>query len=93
MRGLALTVRERIKRDAHAGDLYILPLCRGDLAKIIWHDGIGLPLNANRLNRGKFICPSESSRPTSISAAQMAYMPKGIACRNQQLTSRPRTAG
>ena len=52
MQGLALQVQESLKRDPHAGDLYI---CRGDLAKILWHDGIGLSLYAKRLDRGKFI--------------------------------------
>jgi IS66 Orf2 like protein len=41
MQGLALTVQESLKRDPHAGDLYIFRGRRGDLAKILWHDGIG----------------------------------------------------
>jgi transposase len=57
MQGLALTVREELKRDPHAGDLYIFRGRRGDLAKILWHDGIGLSLYAKRLDRGKFIGP------------------------------------
>ena len=42
----------------HAGDLYIFRGRRGDLAKILWHDGVGLSLYAKRLDRGKFIWPS-----------------------------------
>jgi transposase len=53
MQGLALTVQESLKRDPHAGDLYIFRGRRGDLAKILWHDGIGLSLYAKRLDRGK----------------------------------------
>jgi transposase len=45
MQGLALTVQESLKRDPHAGDLYIFRGRRGDLAKILWHDGIGLSLS------------------------------------------------
>jgi hypothetical protein len=41
MQSLALTVRESLKRDPHAGDLYIFRGRRGDLVKILWHDGIG----------------------------------------------------
>jgi transposase len=78
MQGLALTVQESLKRDPHAGDLYIFRGRRGDLAKILWHDGIGLSLYAKRLDRGKFIWPSASSGAVSISAAQMAYMLEGI---------------
>ena len=58
MQGLALQVQEQLKRDPHGGDLYIFRGRRGDLAKILWHDGVGLSLYAKRLDRGKFIWPS-----------------------------------
>jgi transposase len=54
MQGLALQVQEQLKRDPH-GDLYLFRGRRGDLAKILWHDGVGLSLYAKRLDRGKFI--------------------------------------
>ena len=38
---LALLVQEALKRDAHAGDLYVFRGRRGDLIKLIWHDGDG----------------------------------------------------
>ena len=79
MQGLALQVQESLKRDPHAGDLYIFRGRRGDLAKI--------------LDRGKFIWPSASGGAVSISAAQMAYMLEGIDWRNPQLTWRPKSAG
>ena len=44
MQGLALQVQEQLKRDPHASDLYIFRGRRGDLAKILWHDGVGLSL-------------------------------------------------
>jgi transposase len=66
---------------------------RGDLAKILWHDGLGLSLYAKRLDRGKFIWPSTKEGVVSISAAQMAYMLEGIDWRNPQLTWRPKSAG
>jgi len=49
-----------LKRDPHAGDLYIFRGRRGDLVKILWHDGLGMSLYAKRLDRGKFIWPSAS---------------------------------
>jgi len=58
MQGLALQVQEQLKRDPHCGDLYIFRGRKGDLAKILWHDGLGLSLYAKRLDRGKFIWPS-----------------------------------
>jgi transposase len=54
MQSLALTVQESLKRDPHAGDLYIFRGRRGDLVKILWHDGLGMSLYAKRLDRGKF---------------------------------------
>lgn len=93
MQGLALQVQEQLKRDPHAGDLYIFRGRRGDLAKVLWHDGIGLSLYAKRLDRGKFVWPSAKDGAVSISAAQMAYMLEGIDWRNPQLTWRPKSAG
>lgn len=97
MQGLALQVQEGLKRDPQAGDLYVFRGRRGDLAKILWHDGVGLSLYAKRLDRGKFIWPSASARTgmsvLSISPAQMAYMLEGIDWRNPQLTWRPKRAG
>jgi len=49
IQGLALQVQEQLKRDPHVGDLYIFRGRRGDLAKILWHDGLGLSLYANDL--------------------------------------------
>jgi transposase len=39
MQGLALQVQEGLKRDPHGGDLYLFRGRRGDLLKILWHDG------------------------------------------------------
>jgi transposase len=93
MQGLALQVQEGLKRDPHGGDLYIFRGRRGDLLKILWHDGLGLSLYAKRLDRGRFIWPSASGGAVAISAAQMSYMLEGIDWRNPQHTWRPRSAG
>jgi transposase len=47
MNGLALQVQEALGRDPHAGDLYVFRGVRGNLIKILWHDGIGMSLYAN----------------------------------------------
>jgi transposase len=52
MNGLALLVQEGLKRDPHAGDLYVFRGRSGSLVKILWHDGLGLSLYAKRLDRG-----------------------------------------
>jgi transposase len=93
MQSLALTIQESFKRHPHAGDLHIFRGRRGDLGKILWHDGIGLSLYAKRLDRGKFIWPSAAGGVVLISAPQRAYMLEGIDWRNPQLTWRPQSAG
>ena len=55
MNSLALQVQEALGRDPACGDLYVFRGRRGDLVKIIWHDGIGMSLYAKRLERGRFI--------------------------------------
>ena len=80
-------------RDPHAGDLYVFRGARGDLVKIVWHDGIGMSLYAKRLERGRFIWPSPADGVVAISAAQLAYMLDGIDWRNPVFTWRPDIAG
>jgi len=74
MNGLALQVQETLGRDPFAGDLFVFRGARGDLVKILWHDGLGLSLYAKRLERGRFVWPAASGGTVAISPAQLAYM-------------------
>ena len=93
MNGLALQVQQALERDPHAGDLYVFRGKRGDLLKILWHDGVGMSLYAKRLERGRFIWPSPAAGCVAISASQLGYMLDGIDWRNPQHTWRPQMAG
>jgi transposase len=93
MNGLALQMQEALGRDPHAGDLYAFRGKRGDLLKILWHDGLSMSLYAKRLERGRFLWPATRGDVAPISAAQLAYMLDGIDWRNPQLTYRPQAAG
>jgi transposase len=93
MPSLALTVQESLKRDPHAGDLYIFRGRRGDLVKILWHDGLGMSLYAKRLERGRFLWPSSADGVVTITPAQLGYLLEGIDWRMPQHTWRPRAAG
>jgi transposase len=93
MNSLALQVQEALHRDPHAGDLYVFRGKRGDLLKVLWHDGLGMSLYAKRLERGRFIWPSPADGVVPISAAQLGYMLEGIDWRNPQQTWRPLAAG
>lgn len=61
MNTLALQVQEGLGRDPHAGEIFCFRGRKGDLVKILWHDGVGMPLYLKRLEAGKFIWPV--SRP------------------------------
>jgi transposase len=90
---LALQVQEGLGQDPHGGDLYIFRGRRGDLIKVIWHDGLGRCLFVKRLEQGRFIWPTPVDGAVSISVGQMGYLLEGIDWRNPQRTWRPGTAG
>ena len=93
MNGLALQVQQALMRDPHAGDIYVFRGKRGDLVKILWHDGLGMSLYAKRLERGRFIWPTPADGAVAITAAQLGYMLEGIDWRNPRRTWRPEVAG
>lgn len=93
MNGLALQVQQALGRDPYAGDLYVFRGRRGDLVKIVWHDGLGMSLYAKRLEKGRFIWPSPADGSVAILGSQLAYMLDGIDWRNPQWTWRPEVAG
>ena len=41
MNTLSLQVQEDLGHDPNAGDVYIFRGRRGDLIKVLWHDGVG----------------------------------------------------
>ena len=92
MNGLALQVQQVLGRDPHAGDLYVFRGARGDLIKIVWHDGIGMSLYAKRLERGRFIWPKAESGTVHLSRAQLSMLLEGIDWRRVERTWQPEVA-
>ena len=90
---LALQVQETLKRNPHNGNLFCFRGRRGDLLKVIWHDGQGACLFTKRLERGRFLWPSMADGVVTISAAQLSYLLSGIDWRMPQKTWRPEAAG
>jgi transposase len=90
---LAILVQETLKCDPHSGQLFVFRGRRGDLIKVIWHDGQGACLFTKRLERGRFIWPSASDGSAVISSAQLGYLLEGIDWRMPQKTWRPQAAG
>jgi transposase len=91
--GLALRVQETLKRDPHCGHLFIFRGKRGDLVKVLWHDGQGACLFAKRLDKGKFIWPTTVGHAVTITPAQLGYLLEGIDWRAPQRTWQPQVAG
>ena len=59
---LSLQVQEVLRRDPLSGHLFCFRGRRGDLLKVIWHDGQGACLFTKRLERGRFLWPSAGRR-------------------------------
>ena len=74
MNGLALQVQQALGRDPHGGEVYVFRGKRGDLIKVLWHDGLGMSLYAKRLERGRFIWPTPADGAVCITWAQLGYM-------------------
>lgn len=91
--GLAVRVQEVLKRDPHAGHLFVFRGKRGHLVKLLWHDGQGMCLFSKRLDRGKFIWPNTVGEAVTISAAQLGYLLEGIDWRAPQRSFQPQVAG
>ena len=91
--GLAMLVQQTLKRDPHGGQLFVFRGKRGDLIKLIWHDGQGMCLFAKRLERGRFIWPATNGDAVTITAAQLGYLLEGIDWRAPIRTQRPELAG
>lgn len=91
--GLALAVQERLKMDAHAGQIFVFRGRRGDLIKVLWHDGQGMCLFSKRLERGRFVWPSPADGAVHLTSAQLGYLLEGIDWRMPQRTWRPVAAG
>jgi len=91
--GLALAVQEGLKLDPHAGQVFVFRGKRGDLIKVLWHDGQGLCLFSKRLEKGRFVWPQASDGVVHLSPAQLSYLLEGIDWRLPQRTWRPEAAG
>jgi transposase len=55
---LSLQVQEVLRRDPLGGHLFCFRGRRGDLLKVIWHDGQGACLFTKKLERGRFVWPT-----------------------------------
>lgn len=90
---LALVAQEVLKRDPLGGHIFCFRGRRGDLLKVIWHDGQAASLYVRRLEKGRFLWPSPAEGVIAITPAQMGYLLSGIDWRNPVETWRPTAIG
>ncbi len=87
MNSLALKVQEGLGRDPHGGEAFCFRGRKGDLIKVLWHDGVGMSLYLKRLEAGRFIWPvSQRRSAVPVSSAQTGYLLEGIDWRNPRWT-------
>ena len=82
-----------LHRDPLSGHLFCFRGRRGNLLKVIWHDGQGACLFTKRLERGRFLWPGPADGVVTISSAQFGYLLSGIDWRHPQETWRPTSVG
>ncbi|CDX24848.1 conserved hypothetical protein [Mesorhizobium plurifarium] len=91
---LALRVQEVLKHDPLGGHLFCFRGKRGDLIKVVWHDGQGACLFTKRLSEGCFAWPTAKDQvAVSLTKAQLSLLLDGIDWRRPSKTYRPRLAG
>ena len=78
MDGLAALVRQALRADPFAGDVFIFRPRRSDRIKILVYDGTGLVLYAKRLEAGRFCWPSPADGVVRLTGAQLATLLEGL---------------
>ncbi|MGA8161830.1 MAG: IS66 family insertion sequence element accessory protein TnpB [Acidobacteriaceae bacterium] len=87
--GLSAMVQTVLEENPLGGDVYVFRGRRGDLVKLIWHDGDGLCLFQKRLDRGRFVWPQADTGTVSLSRAQLSMLCEGIDWRRPERTFPP----
>ncbi len=75
---LSLQVQEVLRQDPLGGHLFCFRGRRGDLLKVIWHDGQAACLFTKKLERRRFLWPTPADGAVTISTAQLGYLLSGI---------------
>lgn len=76
--GLAALVQTQLAEDPFSGQVFIFRGRRGDLLKVLWHDGDGMCLFAKRLERARFVWPQAASGSVALTSAQLSMLLEGI---------------
>ena len=76
--GLSAMVQTALQQNPLSGQVFIFRGRRGDLVKLLWHDGDGHCLFQKRLDRGRFVWPQATEGTVSLTRAQLSMLCEGI---------------
>ena len=82
-------VQSQLDKSPLSGQVFVFRGRRGDLVKLIWHDGDGTCLLQKRLDRGRFVWPQATSGAISLTRAQLSMLCEGIDWRQPVRTAQP----
>lgn len=82
-------VQTSLEQSPLSGEVYVFRGRRGDLVKILFHDGEGICLFQKRLDRGRFVWPQAESGTVSLTRAQLSMLCEGIDWRQPARTFAP----
>lgn len=89
--GLAILVREVLRRDPLSGHLFVFFGRRWDRAKVLWWTPTGYVLVHKRLERGRFVLPrlvEAGATRVEIEAAELVALLEGIDLRRAKRVPR-----
>jgi transposase len=87
--GLSAMVQTTLRQSPLSGHVFVFRGRRGDVIKLLWHDGDGLCIFHKRLDSGRFVWPKAESGSISLTRAQLAMLCEGIDGRRPVRTSSP----
>ena len=87
--GLSAMVQTVLQQSPLSGHVFVFRGRRGDVIKLLWHDGDGLCIFHKRLDSGRFVWPKAESGSISLTRAQLAMLCEGIDWRRPVRTSAP----
>jgi transposase len=85
-------VQNALGKSPLSGQVFLFRGRRGDLLKILWHDGEGMCLFIKHLDRGKFVWPQATDGVVSLTRAQLSMLCEGIDWRQPVRTWQPQMA-
>ena len=87
--GLSAMVQTVLQQSPLSGHVFVFRGRRGDVIKLLWHDGDGLCIFHKRLDSGRFVWPKAESGSISLTRAQLSMLCEGIDWRRPVRTSAP----